>query len=58
MLKSHKQVREARGIDLKINPDSVTLDRVEEEEANKERSERVYLPLQVNKNLAESLPFK
>lgn len=58
LLKTHKEVREDRNIDLVQNKDSIYIDREEGNELAVERSERVHLPLIVNKNLQEALPFK
>lgn len=55
-VKSHAELRKEKGIDLKMQKDSVYVRH--DEKLNQERDERVFAPMDVPKSLKASLPFK
>ena len=58
MLKSHRQVRDDKGIDLVQKKDSKYADFEVEQKLELERSERVSMPINISKALQNDLPFK
>ena len=56
MLKTHAELRQERGIELKTKRDSEYL--WHDEHVDRERDEKVHAPLQIPKGIEENLPFK